>query len=204
MTRTSEITDPTQVPVTAGFMRILAAMVSGWPEGDKPFYMVVTWNGKDFDVLPDPVRGAPSPWYFQNPVDAEREAGTRRHSQLAVQVVGPFSAPYDPTEKWNVNVVSVRTQQPEDPKAPCLEWSVPADIDLLCWTPAAFDKFIAPYYYGLLGSSKAAADKVQELRARMQETSGIMGHRWPTSPTTLEAFSVVDGLQNPQDRVLPK
>jgi len=167
------------VPLDAMLLRKLAAIVSGWPE-PREYYMVVSSDGTNTQVVLD-ATGVPE---LLDEVQATNRARTLRTKPgvVAVQVLGPFVSPGDPGA-YGVEVSTVESVGAYKPG----RWRVPPGTDLLCWTPSAFDKFVAPYYYLLYGSNTKASAEVDALRQQMASSdSGIMGHRWPTSPEYLE------------------
>lgn len=55
-------------------------------------------------------------------------------------------------------------------------YTIGPNVDMLVWTPSAFEKFVAPYYYRQKG-----ADYVKQLWTDLNESkSGIFEHWWPT------------------------
>jgi hypothetical protein len=193
-------------PLTAQFLRGLAATVGGRPEGPNNYFMIgTTVRGKQLLVF-----GANRlPLTYESRSEAEAELKRLRENEARLQeqgkgtgavfaVLGPFLAPDDPAQPHDVLVAGVLSRRGGTRGDSFARWKVESSMDMLCFSPSAFDKFIAPYYYALYGTGLAASSEVQRLKDEMiKSASGIMGHRWPTSPTFLEAeFKVLDDGQD--------
>ena len=190
--------DLSSINLNAALLRIIAATIAGRPE-PAIYYLFITKEVKTGKVGLVPNGREPLIAWTEKEVEDTLKAlreGVNSEDRLFL-VFGPVESPAVTGERFDVVVNKVNSYREDEhgKPMPAGDWNVGPDYDLLCWTPAAFDKFVAPYYYMLYGSNEAAHKEVQRLRKDMINGSGIMGHRWPTTMGMLdqgERFDVLD------------
>jgi hypothetical protein len=177
------------VPHTPQLQQTIYGILTGYPERDN-FYMVVTHDGERHQIQPDPTRSV-EPRLWHDPHQAEAAAQHLRNSGLDAQVLGPYVTTFRKGDETHFDVtLPSLTWNNDRGKGTC---AVPDTVDLICWTPAAFDKFIRPYYLNFYQNSPEAMEYVEDLRKRMLASSSkVLLHHWPTSPGTLEASEILE------------
>lgn len=131
-------------------------------QNDVKVWFAVLQRGKGYFLVPE---ADPAHW---DEGKAHEEA-KKHQGQGPTKVFGPFHI--RPTSWLDQNhIVSIETSIGGPPLV------IGPEVDMLVWTPSAFDKFVAPYYYRQRG-----AKYVEDLYNRLNKSAyGIFEHWWPT------------------------
>lgn len=177
------------VPHTRALLAEIVEILSGWPE-PAAFYLVASHDGKAHTIHRDEDRPV-EPRLWQDPAKAEHFAGRLRESGIDAQVLGPYEAEFTKGDErfFDVELGPITWKRTKGSG----DYPIPDTVDMMCWTLAAFNKFVAPYYFRQGGSTPQAAQFVDSLRQKMKDSnSGIFIHHWPTSPDTLTDGEVLE------------
>lgn len=167
----------------------IVGILTGWPERAE-FYLVVSSDGKTHTIHRDEDRPI-EPRLWQDPAKAEAYADGLRNRGVDAQVLGPFVSEFTRGDEkyFDVEVGPITWKRTKGAG----EYHTPDTVDMMCWTLAAFNKFVAPYYLSQHGNTSEAAQYVESLRQKMKSSnSGIFIHHWPTSPGTLSDGEVLE------------
>ena len=176
-----------RIPIPADFLRQLAALAQA-REGGRNFWVLIRRSMEEGPVFVlHPETGLP--------IVREGAEEAYAEAQRCGQEMGRDVIPYGPIQPsdrqpslYSTKPLTFRVRRTRNDRPKAVEASVEITegMDLLCWTPSAFDKFISPYYFSLYGCTEEAGRRVQQLKDQIfTNGSGIMGHQWPTMSTGL-------------------
>jgi|SRR5687768_948986 len=174
-----------RIPIPADFLRQLAALAQA-REGGRAFWVLIRRSMEEGPVfVRHPETGIPI--IIEGADDAHSKA------QQCGQEMGRDVIAYGPIQpsarqpslySTKPRTFSVMRRRNDQPNAVEASVEIRDEMDLVCWTPSAFDKFISPYYFNLFGCTEEAGQRVQALKDSIfANGSGIMGHQWPTMST---------------------
>jgi hypothetical protein len=190
--------------MTPAFLRRLAEATAGL-EAVGRYFVAVKRNQEDrsLDFITD-AAGMPLVLPAEDAITAMELASVRKEVQDCNAPWCVFGPLLSPGNRRRTTVSAVRASKGEEAQQ---TYELPDKVDLMCWSASAFDKFIAPYYYRVMGGGADGHEGVEQLRRRMvRSQSGILIHRWPTYAGVLGAFEVIgpegfgdeDDLDNPR------
>ena len=166
------------ITFTGQLLKELANAVLGWRR-DGPMWFVVAETGGDYTLLGDPA--TPDELAFWDEGAAHIAMAKYEGKPPEDATLGVFG-PYESTRSsvgfdLKVKEVIVELDGRRLPNRPIKDGA-----DMIVWTPAAFDKFVAPYYFELGSAEPKAFRDIQKLRRDCfgRGKSGMMIHYWPT------------------------
>jgi hypothetical protein len=175
--------------MTPAFLRRLAEATAGL-EAVGRYFVAVKRNEEDrsLDFITD-ADGMPVVVPAEDAGKAMEFAWVRKEVQDCNAPWCVFGPLLSPGNRRRTTVSAVKAKKGEEAEQP---YELPDKVDLMCWSASAFDKFIAPYYYRVMGGGAEGHKVVEQLRRRMvRSKSGILIHRWPTYASVLGAFEVL-------------
>jgi len=167
------------IPLTGTLMVELASAVNGiYKDGD--MWFVVAKTGRNYQLLEDPNDPGNAAFYKEEDAHTalDQYHAPRLPDQSLLAVFGPYQSTLS-EEGFGLVVteVAVELDGARLPNRP-----INKHADMLVWTPAAFNKFVAPYYFARSQGDSDAFKRIQQLRKECfgPTGSGLMIHYWPT------------------------